>query len=190
MTDMRQFRDVREKALLQREEGLAEGVAELRGAPLDRRVDFLREVPGAKGALVDDLLADIHNLQEGRGLGAAGAIEAQTPAPKTSVRRGGILVGLIVGLMAGMAGGVGGAWMMLAGGQETAPPAPAVVQAPAPAPVPVSRWASSEEEDLYLRLSRSNGGMALAAHCRGDGKVEVETSGGRRDACLVWPPAE
>jgi len=187
MDDMRKFGDMREKALLQREEGLVEGVTELRGAPLDRRVDFLREVPGAKGALVDDLLADIRNLQEGRGLRVADGLEE--PAPKAAARRSGILLGLFFGMMTGAAGGAGGAWMMLAGGQET-PSTPTVVQMTAPAPVQASRWASSEEEDLYLRLSRSNGGMALAAHCRGEGKVEVETSAGRRDACLTWPPAE
>lgn len=188
MNEMQRFGDVREKALLEREEGLAEGVAELRGASLDRRVDFLREVPGAKGALVDELLADIRNLQEGRSIGTADEAAAPARAPKASMRRGGILLGLILGLMAGVAGGAGGAWVMLEGSRGAAHPVPTVVQVPAPAPV--SRWASSEEEDLYLRLSRSNGGMALAAHCRGDGKVEVETSGGRRDACLAWPPAE
>jgi len=190
MTDMRKFGDIREKALIQREEGLAEGVAELKGASLDRRVDFLREVPGAKGDLLNELLADIHNLKKGQGLEAAGMIETSLPASRPSVRQGSILVGIIVGLITGMAGGVGGTWMMLAGGQGKDPPALAVVQVPVPKQAPVSRWASSEEEDLYLRLSRSNGGMALETHCREDGRVEVETPDGRRNACLIWPPVE
>lgn len=188
MSKMGRFGEVREQALAGRDEGMAEEIDALRGAPLQRRVEFLREVPGAKGAVVDDLLADIRALQEGKG-GLAPAVFPETaPAKRGGRRGGGLMLGLLLGLLLGVGMGGVGTWMALP--QAAPAAAPMVAETPVPAPAPVSRWASSEEEDLYLALSRANGGLALAGHCRGDGKVEVEVAGGRRAACLAWPPAE
>jgi hypothetical protein len=186
MSKLARFEEVRENALIGRDEGVAEEVAALREAPLDRRIDFLREVPTAKGAMVDDLLADLRALEEGKGF-LASPMKTE-PAPARSVRKG-TLGGLIAGLLLGALMGAGGAWYAAS---EMTPAAivPVVSEAPPLPPPPPSRWASPEEEDLYLRLSRSNGGMALAAHCRGEGKVEVEVADGRRNACLAWPPEE
>ena len=184
----REFEDLREQALTGRDEGMAEEVNALRGAPLERRVDFLREVPGAKGAVVEDLLADIKALQEGKG-GLAHALSLEAAqAARSSRKGGGLIVGLLIGMLLGAGAGGIGVWTTM---PQTGPAAPPVVmEAPVPVPTPASRWASKEEEDLYLALSRANGGLALAGHCRSEGKVEVEVEGRRRNACLVWPPAE
>lgn len=186
MGKLGQYGVVRERALTGRDEGMAEEVYALRGASLEKRIDFLREVPAAKGAMVDDLLADLRALEEGKGSLAAPALAEATP-PRSG--RKGTVGGLLAGLLLGTLMGAGGAWYA-ASSMVPEAAVPVAVETPPAPPPPPSRWASSAEEDLYLRLSRSNGGMALAAHCRGDGKVEVEVAGGRRDACLAWPPAE
>jgi hypothetical protein len=180
---------MREGALIDREEGIAEEVAALQGAPLDKRIEFLRKVPSAGKETVEELLADLRALQEGKGP-LASPMGAE-PAPVRSGRKG-MLGGLATGLLLGALMGAGGAWYAVSE-RAPAPVAPAVTEShhpPSPSPPPPSRWASPEEEDFYLRFSKSNGGMALAAHCRGEGKVEVEVAGSRRDACLAWPPGE
>jgi hypothetical protein len=177
---------MRESALLGRDEGVAEEIDALRGAPLDKRIEFLREVPSAKGGMVDDLLADLRALEEGKGsLGAR--MKAESASGRSERKR--TLGGLAVGMLLGALMGGGGTWYAVSA-MAPAAVVPMVAEAPQPPPPPPSRWGSAAEEDLYLRLSRSNGGMALEAHCRGEGKVEVEVAGVRRDACLAWPPAE
>ena len=184
----REFEDLREQALTGRDEGMAEEINALRGAPLERRVNFIREVPGAKEAVVEDLLADIRALQEGKG-GLAHALSLEAAQAARSNRKGGsLIVGLLIGMLLGAGAGGVGVWVALPQPVPAAPPV--VMEVPMPVPTPVSRWASKEEEDLYLALSRANGGLALAEHCRGEGRVEVEVEGRRRNACLVWPPAE
>jgi hypothetical protein len=180
------FGEMRESALVGRDEGVAEEIDALRGAPLDKRIAFLREVPAAKGGMVDALLADLRALEEGKE--SLGSRMKAEPASGRSGRKG-TLGGLAVGMLLGALMGAGGAWYAVSA-MAPAAVVPVVVEAPPPPSPPPSRWESPAEEDLYLRLSRSNGGMALAAHCRGEGKVEVEVAGVRRDACLAWPPAE
>jgi hypothetical protein len=184
---------MREGALIDREEGIAEEIAALQEAPLDKRIEFLRGVPSAGKETVEELMADLRALQEGKGP-LASPMGAE-PAPVRSGRKG-MLGGMATGLLLGALMGAGGAWYAVSE-RAPAPVAPAMTESyqppspsPSPSPPPPSRWASPEEEDLYLRFSKSNGGMALAAHCRGEGKVEVEVAGRRRNACLTWPPEE
>jgi len=183
------FGQMRESALMDREEGIAEEVKALREAPLDKRIEFLRRVPSAGGEMIEDLLADIQALQKGRG-SPASPVGAEPPRVRSG--RKGMLGGLAAGLLLGALMGAGGAWYA-ASERAPGPVAPTVTEIdrpPSPSAPPPSRWTSPEEEDLYLRFAKSNGGMALEAHCRGEGKVEVEVAGSRRNACLAWPPGE
>lgn len=183
------FSEVREKALLEREEGMKEEMNSLRHAPIEKRIDFLREVPGAKGAIIDDLLADIKALQEGKG----GLASVSTPVTQSvkgnRKKQSRLFLGLILGLVLGITGGGVSVWLVMQGDlltntEQTQEKATIVNLDQS------SRWNSKEEEDFYLSISRANGGLALAKHCSNEGRVEVEIAGLRRDACLIWPPAE